>query len=679
MPATERTRARPAVAISTPCLTRHMVFYFPDRELSQDDREPLDKKWAEKHIREYVSRLLEIAEANFADLRPTKLELLRILDKCMRDRTSFGFSFDPFKFAGMNLRILIVMYQEYFTVTYILDNDVDKLNSMYDTHYVNSVSAFAIDVATQLQQMSIACAAYKYIHNMQYIEAPTYECIDNYYYMNDIIYRKIWVALDFFLGNNNALDIISFVDTLKEDTRGVILTADHTDLEEEDEDRIFFDFQRTKHLTCSRDKKPSIRKYFDAQEDFFRTTLCHDRYVHLMLGEQDAMSWDQNNVLCFVSSKMAIYGSTMCFQQADRLSNNLRSLQKAYRSENQQYMKASDPRIKREHDVRKQKIVSDLNNIVVEKNYDYRRYFVIGDGTSEMSLGRIVRRLHVLSELRCMSFVERHNICTLHDTLRMIGDDLSELIDKMTGSMTKQEPPTLHVGGLDNVIDGYNNIGRGRYLPREAAVSERTECYVSIIDVNSKYAKVPTEYEKTNGGLLYRINRSKHYYDQFISRVNDLRVNRIKGFQPYDRFVERNYFQMYESMKSISERYMALGARVDRAISMSHTLQQRKMAQYALWAATFFSLFSALSALGNGVKIWSTPGYEKIGYAFGGISIVVVIAYIFFIGSKYLNERKIDVKHVVDRNDAAGFAAVLGAWSIVGLVVVYLVMFGYIL
>jgi hypothetical protein len=64
-----------------------MVFYFPDRELSPSDRDPLDEAWAETQLREYVAKLIEIAENHSAELKPTKENLLQILDKCLRDHT----------------------------------------------------------------------------------------------------------------------------------------------------------------------------------------------------------------------------------------------------------------------------------------------------------------------------------------------------------------------------------------------------------------------------------------------------------------------------------------------------------------------------------------------------------------------------------------------------------------
>ena len=154
----------------------------------------------------------------------------------------------------------------------------------------------------------------------------------------------------------------------------------------------------------------------------------------------------------------------------------------------------------------------------------------------------------------------------------------------------------------------------------------------------------------------------------------------LRGFSHTNPFVQRNYHQMYESMRSIGERYSTLGTRVDRAITISlfSTLQQRKMAQYALWAALFFSVFSALSALGNGVSTLVVVNYKIKGYVFGCIVIAVLMGGAYFFGSRYLSKRKLDVKNVVDGDLTVKRMLVLMSYVLAGLAFIFCVMFGYI-
>ena len=56
MPTTEITRTRPAMAITTPAFTRHMIFYFPDRKLTDLKDDPLENKAAVDRINEYIER-----------------------------------------------------------------------------------------------------------------------------------------------------------------------------------------------------------------------------------------------------------------------------------------------------------------------------------------------------------------------------------------------------------------------------------------------------------------------------------------------------------------------------------------------------------------------------------------------------------------------------------------------
>ena len=113
----------------------------------------------------------------------------------------------------------------------------------------------------------------------------------------------------------------------------------------------------------------------------------------------------------------------------------------------------------------------------------------------------------------------------------------------------------------------------------------------------------------------FHIDKSKHILlNELINRLGDLRVERIKGFQPYDRFVYRNYHQIIEAMRSIGERRTALDARIDRMQSMAHTLQQRMLAQYILFITIFIA---GASAYGFTEKLFEEDNYTVIKAIFG--------------------------------------------------------------
>ena len=168
-----------------------------------------------------------------------------------------------------------------------------------------------------------------------------------------------------------------------------------------------------------------------------------------------------------------------------------------------------------------------------------------------------------------------------------------------------------------------------------------------------------------------------------------MRVNRIKGFQPYDRFIERHYHQMMESMLSIGERSAQLGSRIDRALTITHALQQRKFTQYALFATVIFSIFSGLSALGGGIKaVYHDINQADAGahmyrdLAVGGVSSIIIVLIILL---WRLTQRNLTVMIELDRSmldrkerdDINKYTYAYGFLGIVVLVVVFLLFLNW--
>jgi hypothetical protein len=56
-------------------------------------------------------------------------------------------------------------------------------------------------------------------------------------------------------------------------------------------------------------------------------------------------------------------------------------------------------------------------------------------------------------------------------------------------------------------------------------------------------------------GLLYRIERSRYYVDRFRWTVQQLRIHRLEGDQPYDQFVERRIGAEFDFIDRLGKRY----------------------------------------------------------------------------------------------------------------------------
>ena len=57
------------------------------------------------------------------------------------------------------------------------------------------------------------------------------------------------------------------------------------------------------------------------------------------------------------------------------------------------------------------------------------------------------------------------------------------------------------------------------------------------------------------GGLMYRIERSRYYVQEYKEQMRQLRVSRLEGFQPYTDFVQRRLFKTFDFIDRVGRRY----------------------------------------------------------------------------------------------------------------------------
>jgi hypothetical protein len=77
--------------------------------------------------------------------------------------------------------------------------------------------------------------------------------------------------------------------------------------------------------------------------------------------------------------------------------------------------------------------------------------------------------------------------------------------------------------------------------------------------------------EKTGKGLLYRVERSRYYVQQFDDNVKLLRIKRVEGDQPYDQLIKRRLGSEFDFINR-------LGIRYERARGTIVTLDQNYLA-----------------------------------------------------------------------------------------------------
>jgi hypothetical protein len=127
MPSSHFTLSRPALAIKTPCATRHLVFFFPKRELTTVDKDALSDKYVRAKLLSYARLLYAFSKRvqnhnDRLDIRYVAGEKLFLdnfraaLEKREKIFINLGCIFE------FRLRCSIILYHEHVTITYILDN-----------------------------------------------------------------------------------------------------------------------------------------------------------------------------------------------------------------------------------------------------------------------------------------------------------------------------------------------------------------------------------------------------------------------------------------------------------------------------------------------------------------------------------------------------------------------------
>lgn len=154
------------------------------------------------------------------------------------------------------------------------------------------------------------------------------------------------------------------------------------------------------------------------------------------------------------------------------------------------------------------------------------RYFIIYNDLSKYQIGRLIRRTHVLGELRFATVFDMALLATASAKIRALGN----YIDRLTSSLPAQSGNSLAEAEL-------------QYVQRK------------LDEISSS---------NISGGLTYRVARSRYYADGFTLFLAEMRVKRIEQWEPYDNFVRRRLFHVFRFISDVGTRYQALAFRVHR-------------------------------------------------------------------------------------------------------------------
>lgn len=206
-------------------------------------------------------------------------------------------------------------------------------------------------------------------------------------------------------------------------------------------------------------------------------------------------------------------------------------------------------------------------------------YFVIYSGANIDQLGRLLRRIHTLTELRFAALIDHRKLYLLNTPLRDLGQNIDELLaDSQKGL----------------IVD-----------PHEARALLARYGRLSLGTVSDRFGNALW----IGGGAPYRLNKSIYYTETFQARLSDMNVGRIRGWQGYDHFITRNLDQTFRAIQSFRERYRDLGEKVSKleaAIQSAET--ERLNLILLLIAAGSFALTAmqvAQMILGSAQNAWT--------------------------------------------------------------------------
>lgn len=168
-------------------------------------------------------------------------------------------------------------------------------------------------------------------------------------------------------------------------------------------------------------------------------------------------------------------------------------------------------------------------------------YLVITPHHERWQIGRLIERLHTLGTLRLASLRDLSEINTASSELRDLGAEAKSFEQRYSSGFH-----TSYVSDLGKLYDVFERVGI-----------------------------------RCEGGLLYRIERSRYYVSSFLTLVSDLRISRIEGFQTYDEFIRRRIGATWDSISRVGARFQRVRDHLDSLSTQAQTgIQVQQLKQH---------------------------------------------------------------------------------------------------
>lgn len=221
------------------------------------------------------------------------------------------------------------------------------------------------------------------------------------------------------------------------------------------------------------------------------------------------------------------------------------------------------------------------------------RYFIYSNTHNGWQLGRLVDQFHHLGTVRLASVKEFEPLQNAAYGLRSVEDELLKLRQTTQEDRQKLGESTSPVARIASA--------RAFRTPtpdvERMLLRHRQQLARVLARANASLAGIDAE---VDGGVSYRIDRSEYYKAQFENGRRTLRIERIEGFRPYDKFVLRGLHDAMDFMSSLGSQAKRLFAireglvryeqlvegeltAIETAKSSNEIKSIQELADFALW------------------------------------------------------------------------------------------------
>lgn len=166
----------------------------------------------------------------------------------------------------------------------------------------------------------------------------------------------------------------------------------------------------------------------------------------------------------------------------------------------------------------------------------------------EWQIGRLVDRLHTAGTLRLAAIMQIDSLTSAGEEVEKVAEKIEEVALTLREAMmeAKSKPPT------DSNETTSSDPG-----PRKASALDRAD--PEMEDLRADVASIDKE---VSGDILYRLERSHYYVEQFKKACAGLREDRIEGFQLYCEFVMRRMDGLFGYLDVLRLRVRSIQAEV---------------------------------------------------------------------------------------------------------------------